>query len=77
MIEAIFILHNILKLQGDDPTTIEGYNGQEDPGDDDGVPQDALVQRARRRQDHETEDILYRAGMHRRKRLLYWTGDRL
>ncbi|EPQ55388.1 hypothetical protein GLOTRDRAFT_9880, partial [Gloeophyllum trabeum ATCC 11539] len=30
-IEAMFILHNILEAYGDDPETIEGYNGREDP----------------------------------------------
>ena len=30
IIEALMIVHNILEEYGDDPTTIAGFNGQED-----------------------------------------------
>ncbi|KZS94894.1 hypothetical protein SISNIDRAFT_383258, partial [Sistotremastrum niveocremeum HHB9708] len=29
-IEALMVIHNILRVQGDDPSDIDGYNGEEE-----------------------------------------------
>lgn len=74
-IESCLIMHNILTELGDDPTTIEGYNGLEDE-DDEEVDEDmrnTLNQEERMRQsivNRMDEEELYRTGLFRRKQLL-------
>ena len=79
-IEACLIMHNILSEFGDDPTTIEGFNGLEDEDDEeaDENMQNALNQEERARQgtvNRMAEEELYRTGLFRRKELLRITYD--
>ncbi|KZP11197.1 hypothetical protein FIBSPDRAFT_757122, partial [Athelia psychrophila] len=53
-VEALLIVYNIVEEFGDDPTTIDGFNGLEDPHVEE-------IFRARRNQ--LTEDYLYRTGL--------------
>ena len=67
IIEALMIVHNILEEQGDDPTTIAGFNGQEDE-DICGAPDDNVPESG--------GDELYRQGLLCRKILLdYYIYD--
>lgn len=71
-IEALLVIHNILLGRNDDPTEIEGYNGEEDLGlfglARAGIDNDA-VHRAQNI-DRMVDADLYRTGLHRRKLLL-------
>jgi hypothetical protein len=65
IIEALMIVHNILEKQGDDPTTIAGFNGQEDDniaGGHAAAPDDNVQESG--------GDELYRQGLLRRKILI-------
>ena len=53
-VESLLIVHNILQEFGDDPFTIEGFNGNED--------EDVLVHGARG-QNRLSEDALYQTGI--------------
>ncbi|KAI0056073.1 hypothetical protein BV25DRAFT_1921309 [Artomyces pyxidatus] len=64
-IEALMIIHNILESINDDPATIRGFNGAEDPD------VDFVRGEAPDRLDADMdEDELYRAGLLRRKELV-------
>lgn len=76
-IEACLIMHNILSELGDDPATIEGFNGLEDEIEDenevDENMQNNLNVGERVRQstvNRMAEEELYRTGLFRRKELL-------
>lgn len=71
-IEALMVIHNILIEMNDDPTDIDGYNGDEDLG---------LFTPAREERDHDAAlrarnvdgmsgTTLYRTGLLRRKQLV-------
>ncbi len=61
------VVHNILETENDDPTTIAGFNGQED----DAVIADHQEQRNRADAGEElVGDDWYRAGLLRRKLLV-------
>lgn len=75
-IEACLIMHNILTELGDDPTTIEGFNGLEEVDNNNEVNenmQHTLNNNDQARQNaanRMTEEDLYRTGLLRRKQLL-------
>ena len=69
-VESLLILHNILQEFGDDPFTIEGFNGNED--DDPSPPnedEDVLVHGARGHS-RLSENALYQTGIVQRKSLV-------
>lgn len=65
-IEALMIIHNIVEEFGDDPETIAGFNGLENPDVNE------VFQAAPARLDG---DELYRTGLVRRKYLLNLSRD--
>ena len=71
IIKALMIVHNILEEQGDDPTTIAEFNGQEDEdihGAHGTAPDDNVLESG--------GDELYRQGLLCRKILLdYYIYD--
>lgn len=67
-IEALLIVHNIVEEFGDDPTTIDGFNGLEDPH---------VAEAFRARPDRLNEDDLFRTGLLRRKALMNYSKQQL
>jgi hypothetical protein len=66
-VESLLILHNILEELGDDPDTIEGFNGEED----DDVREVLQEMRATRNTgDVHSKDDLFHMGLLRRKHLV-------
>lgn len=68
IIEALLIIHNFLECIGDDPTTIAGFNGEEDD-DVDAVLEEVFGAHNDNRVEFNDDD-LHRMGMLRRKVLL-------
>jgi hypothetical protein len=63
-VEALLVLYNILASRGDDPDSIEGFNGEEDPD----VAEVAAVHAFRPREAHAADE--FSVGIVRRKLLL-------
>jgi hypothetical protein len=65
MVESLFVLHNILEELGDDPATIEGFNGEEDD-----TVREAMANLRARAGERNDSDTLLSGGLLRRKILL-------
>ncbi|KAF7984097.1 hypothetical protein HWV62_16700 [Athelia sp. TMB] len=67
-VEALLIVHNIVEEFGDDPTTIDGFNGVEDPH---------AAEAFQACPDRLDEDDLFWTGLLQRKALMNYSKEQL